>query len=665
MEDRSHPDGLSQRRRSRSSGRPSPLVISVTAVFALLGTAGLLVVNALSDSSDSEGSFAPVTLAPGVIPDGREEAPTTAPTQSTTPSSQPQVTTQPVVPTSAPLRGELVTQWEMVELWFEASVDHEWFAYPLSVTFQHPATSMELDVTGFWDGDRVWRVRFAPTLPGQWTWTSNSPDAGLSGHSGHLAVVAPTADQLASNDNYRGHLRTSADGARLERANGEPFFWLGDTAWWFNSARCPVVGTNATAGFSCADYFDDRVSKGFTVLGLEMFDINNANEGGFPFPCNAGFGRGNGNYTCLNVEHFRQLDRRMELIWERGLVSYANVSWLVGQFPNDGTSPGRAMLLGRYIMARYGWLPQVFSLTGEYQYGYDDRGVLWTVEDWNNYGTVIARDNPQGHPLTIHPSSSFEWEFAHPGAGRQSSAGEFHDSAWLDVNSIQSGHGVERLQHNPLRAAENSALTPRKPVLHSEGFYLENAHGRVPPTDPQLRWQAYVPLLNGAFGHIYGAVGIWEMYAGGTAEDYPQLLAESFVRVWWDVMEHPTSTQVGLSRVFFEDVVGEWWALVRQRDWLDTAGVDYVDGRTDPHLAVIDGGEKLVLFFGEWMPPTEAVTASDPSLAGRAWTSTWFDPRAGAVTEGGRVFADATGSLLLPDRPTAEDWALVLTEIRG
>jgi len=661
------------RRRSRTSLVPI-VTAAVAALAVVLAIATAALVSRRDAASDrpttatEPGSDAATPLdgtpAPAASADPAEAGDAAVP-----PATVPPATVPTAVPDSAPqapvLRGELVTQWQPVELFFEASQDFAWSDYPLVVTFEHPATAMELQVDAFWDGGRVWRVRFAPSVPGQWSWRSTSQDPVLDGQTGDLAVIAPTAEQLLQNANFEGHLRVSADGVRLERASGDPFFWLGDTAWWFNSTRCPLEASASTGGLSCADYFDDRVAKGFTVLGLEMFDIHNANEGGFPFPCNSGDGRGNGNYTCLNPDHFRQLDRRMELIWERGLVSYANVSWLVGQLPNDGTSPGWAMNLGRYVMARYGWLPQVFSLSGEYQYGYDEFGVEWTFSDWNNYGTVIARSNAHDHPLTVHPSSSFEWEFSHPGAGRQSSAGEFHDTAWLDVNSIQSGHDVDRLQHNPQRVTENAALLPRKPVLHAEGFYLENADRRTPPTDAQLRWQAYVPLLNGAFGHIYGAVGIWNMYAGGSAEDYPQLRDEAFVRVWWDVMAHPSSTQVGLSRAFYEDVVGEWWELVPRRGWLSTPGIDYVDGRTDPHLAAVGDGSELVAFFGEWLAADDEVVATDVSLAARSWSVTWFDPRTGVVADGGFVSADAAGALRLPNRPAGGDWALVLTEVRS
>lgn len=603
------------------------------------------------DSATPPTSVAPAATAiPGSVP------------ATTAPAAALSTTTSAAVG-AAGVAAEPRVQWETFEVNFEAADDHPWSSFPLQVVFEHPASSTEIVVDGFWDGGRTWRVRFVPMLAGDWRWQSSSVDVWLDGHNGSLTVSEPSPDAIAVNANYRGHLEVADGGRHLERADGSPFFFLGDTGWWFNSTRCPLEPSAATGGFRCADYFDDRVDKGFSVIGVEMFDIHNANEGGFPFPCNAGDNRGNGDYSCLNADHFRQLDVRMRQLWERGLVAYANVSWLVGQLPNEHTTPDDAKVLGQYIMARYAWMPMVFSLSGEYQYGYDAQGVRWSRADWNDYGAHMARHNPQGHPITIHPSSSGHWETDNPGSGGQSSAGEFHQSDWLDLNSIQSGHQVAKLELNPRRVSEAVALEPAKPVLHAEGYYLENILNREPVTDGQLRWQAYVPLLNGALGHMYGANGIWQMYSGGTEADYPELRDTVNTRPWWDVMTHPSSIEVGRTREFFEEIVGDWWVLTPHRDWLDTAGRDYRDGKTDPHLAATAGASTIVVFFGELQPATARTEAVRPSLASRAWAARWFDPRTGDLISGGRVTADADGVLRFPDRPFAGDWALVLSEV--
>jgi hypothetical protein len=284
------------------------------------------------------------------------------------------------------------------------------------------------------------------------------------------------------------------------------------------------------------------------------------------------------------------------------------------------------------------------------------------ASDWDEYGAYVQAHNPQDHPVTVHPSSAARWEAASPGAGSQSSSGEFHGSSWLDLNSIQSGQRPDRLWINPQRVADDHGRTPAKPVLHAEGVYLENGRQGQSATRPQLRWQAYAALLNGALGHTYGANGIWQMYTGGEPADYPLLTDATGTREWWEVMDDPSSDDLSLAADFFRQQVGEWWELEPRRDWLDIGPgfADYRNGDTDPHLAATPDASTMVAFFGELQDPTERVTATDQSLAGRTWDATWFDPTTGATSTAGPVTAGRAGRLRFPDRPSAADWALLL-----
>ncbi len=36
-----------------------------------------------------------------------------------------------------------------------------------------------IDVTGFYDGDRTWKIRFMPTREGEWRYSTSSKDSGL------------------------------------------------------------------------------------------------------------------------------------------------------------------------------------------------------------------------------------------------------------------------------------------------------------------------------------------------------------------------------------------------------------------------------------------------------------------------------------------------------
>ena len=76
-------------------------------------------------------------------------------------------------------------------------------------------------------------MRFAPTLPGRWTYQiqcDDPSDRGLNREGGELHAGPSDA---TSEFGRRGFLRVSDDGHHLAHADGTPFFWLADTHWRF------------------------------------------------------------------------------------------------------------------------------------------------------------------------------------------------------------------------------------------------------------------------------------------------------------------------------------------------------------------------------------------------------------------------------------------------
>ncbi len=77
----------------------------------------------------------------------------------------------------------------------------------------------------FWDGGRSWKLRVSPDAAGRWTFTVRSSDAGLDGRTGSFACVeSKRAGGLWASRAHPGH---------FERQNGEPVWFLGDTAWGY------------------------------------------------------------------------------------------------------------------------------------------------------------------------------------------------------------------------------------------------------------------------------------------------------------------------------------------------------------------------------------------------------------------------------------------------
>src|SRR5918993_4942232 len=59
---------------------------------------------------------------------------------------------------------------------------------------QFTCGDVSIDVTGFYDGDGVYRVRFMPPAQGKWTYETKSNRAELRGKTGSFTATPPTGN---------------------------------------------------------------------------------------------------------------------------------------------------------------------------------------------------------------------------------------------------------------------------------------------------------------------------------------------------------------------------------------------------------------------------------------------------------------------------------------
>lgn len=157
----------------------------------------------------------------------------------------------------------------------------------VDVTFVSP-DGKQWQVPAFWAGGNVFRVRFAASEPGQYSYRSrctDPDDPGLHGQEGKLEIVPYQGDSCLYQ---HGRLRAAANRRTLEHADGTPFFWMGDT-WWFGL----IKRLDWPHGFS--KLTADRVTKGFNVAQVvagplpdydaivNPFDPQQGNEAGLPW----------------------------------------------------------------------------------------------------------------------------------------------------------------------------------------------------------------------------------------------------------------------------------------------------------------------------------------------------------------------------------------------
>ncbi|MBO7688723.1 MAG: DUF5060 domain-containing protein [Kiritimatiellae bacterium] len=143
--------------------------------------------------------------------------------------------------------GADVETWRATELAFEAGADYDKTgadAVTFDAVFTH-ASGEKVTRPGFWDGGKTFRVRFAPTKPGRWSWsTACRGDAALDGKPGALEAK-PYAGGLEIYK--RGFVKAAKGAKHFTYADGTPFFYLGDTHWGLYKEEIDEPGPHAGA----------------------------------------------------------------------------------------------------------------------------------------------------------------------------------------------------------------------------------------------------------------------------------------------------------------------------------------------------------------------------------------------------------------------------------
>lgn len=426
-------------------------------------------------------------------------------------------------------------------------------------------------------------------------------------------------------------LRVADNHRFLVYEGGQPFFYLGDTAWELFH-RLNREETER--------YLKDRAAKGFTVIqavALAEFDgltVPNA-YGQLPLQ--------DRDPLQPNEEYFRHVD------W---VVQRANALGLyIGLLPTWGDKWNK----------KWGAGPEIFTPENAAGYGqwlgrrYQSAGVIWILggdrpvenERHKEIIRAMARGLRQGdggaHLMTFHPT------------GGSGSSQPFHNEEWLDFNMRQNGHVIEFTGRYDQTRADYDR-TPVKPVLDGEPVYEGHPisfdakkFGHSLAAD--VRRTFYWNVFSGACGHTYGHHSVWAMH---TAQRKP---VNSPLMSWTDALNEPGAAQVGLGRKLMES--RPFLTRVPDDSVLVTSEVPTLipGAGTRRFVATRDSAGSYAMVY---VPVGRSFKVRLDKISGEKVRAWWFNPRDGSAKEiglfdnrGEREFAPpAPGELM--------DWVLVL-----
>jgi hypothetical protein len=409
----------------------------------------------------------------------------------------------------------------------------------------------------------------------------------------------------------------------LQYNDGTPFFYLADTGWMLMQ-RLTVEEASL--------YFARRKAQGFNTIQVMLvseFD-------GLRVP-NA--------YGQLPFKNFDPL--------EPAEPYFKTVDILVSKAAEYDLFVAMVPIWGDKVDRMFGIGPEIMNPENAHQYGqwlgnrYKDQwNIIWlnggdrsgggkNFAIWDGLGKGI-KSVDRNHLMTYHPQ------------GDASSSMWFHDAAWLDFNSCQSGHSMLNYP-NYMMITYDYLRMPVKPCLDSEARYEEHAINWKPEQngvfdDYDVRQAAYWAVFAGACGHAYGTHPVWQMYDTGREPI-------GFIRYTWkQALDLAGASQMQylknliLSRPYFDRV--------------PDMSIVPAPRVGDEHIRTTRG--KNYIF--SYLPMGGPIEINPTAISGPQVNAWWFNPRTGNADLIGKYDNQPLMRFTAPSSGRKSDWILVLDD---
>jgi len=428
-----------------------------------------------------------------------------------------------------------------------------------------------------------------------------------------------------------GQLRVSDNHRYLETASGEPFFWLGDTAWEL---------FHRLSREEADKYLRNRAEKGFTVIqAVALAELDGLHTPNF-------YGETpleNDDPTKPREAYFQHVDYIVRKAEQMGLY--------IGLLPTWGD---------KVFKDRWGAGPEIFNTTNAKAYGVwigkrykDQKNIIWVlggdrnprndsdVATWRAMAAGIEEGvgGPDKALMTFHPQPNSLEEGG--------SSKWFHHDAWLDFNMFQTGHCRENNLWDRLQWVYN--LKPAKPMLDGETLYEDhpvcfNAGDLGISSAYDIRTHAWIDVFAGAFGHTYGCHDVWQMYA----PDRTPVNGPHFP--WYVALDLPGAQQMKFLR-----------SLIESRPVFDRIPdqslITDALGAND-HIQATRGKDYAFIYSAEG----KTFTVMTDKISGKDIARFWFNPKNGEVKAMGTFPKKSREEFTPPTSGYGHDWVLVLDD---
>ena len=494
--------------------------------------------------------------------------------------------------------GTTIAQWDIFEHVIEADVpgnpylDTEfWCVFALD--------NRKVRVPGFYDGDGVFKVRFSPDHPGDWTLTTSSDTPALDGVTASFTATGP-------REGVHGpvHVRNRF---HFAYADGTPYFPFTTTCYAWTHQPLEMQEQTLTSL---------KETGAFNKLRMCVLPKSypyNQNQ-----PLHDVYDLGaDGKYDPdrPNFAAFRHFEDQIARLGEMNIEADVIIFHPYDRWDHCMWTEAQDYRYLKYLVARIAAYRNVWwSLANEYDFMLDVK----PMQRWDRFFQIIEENDPYRHPKSIHqgnPALCYD-----------------HRKPWVDHVSIQ---------HSDVSQTPQWRADYGKPVLndemHYEGNILQNWGNITAETMVHRFWMT---VLNG------GYAGHGETYV------HPEDL------LWWakgGELRGQSPERIAFLRSIIEEDVTEGLTPFEEIPGIRTHRL--VAGSRDGDVTLIYLGEHRPLVLSTGLPEVDGDYGIDiidtwnmtVTPGRKVPTPIPVPTRHGAIVRGGKP--DAAFGVELPGRP--------------
>lgn len=426
---------------------------------------------------------------------------------------------------------------------------------------------------------------------------------------------------IAQSMSISDRLAVSENGHYFIKQNGNPFFWLGETAWHIFSSLTKE---------EIIQFLNNRQAKGFNVFQCVVAAEFPTRNGELPYV--------NFNPSKPNDKYFQLVDFVIKEAEKRDMYIALLPTWghsvanLWETRFKEIFNEKNAYDYGRFLGARYKNTNNIIWVTGGDRPAYND------TADWRPIYRSMVKGIKAGGSVAL---------ITYHSTGESSSSDFWQKENILDFNMLQSGH---RKQDLPAWEwiYKDYNLYPPKPTIDAEPNYEDHPVFWKPElgyfTDYDVRKQLYRTVFAGAAGVTYGHQSIWQFYRPG------QNKKTGVNMYWYQALDKPGAFNAGILKKFMEKI--EAYNKIPSQPLIVNNG-----DSSDYAVAFLNKDSSKAAIY---LPVGKSVEVNTHLIQSPNLYVWWMNPKNGTIEEVGNLINNKTMQFASPTVGYGNDWVLIV-----